>query len=44
MQHNWHTLLTTVQMAEVDRLTVAYGIGAVALIENAGRAVAEAVL
>jgi len=39
-----HALLTTNQMAEADRLTVHYGISAETLMENAGRAVATAIM
>jgi len=38
------TLLTSRQMAEADRLTVASGIDGIALMENAGRPVAPAVM
>jgi len=43
-RHSRHALLTNAQMAEVDRLTAAYGISAIALTENAGRAAAKAIL
>jgi len=37
-------LLTAVQMAQADRLTVASGISGAALMENAGRPVAQAIM
>ncbi|MFS8138737.1 MAG: NAD(P)H-hydrate epimerase, partial [Thermomonas sp.] len=37
-------LLTANEMAEADRLTVAWGIGEIQLMENAGRQVAQAII
>ena len=43
-QRTRHALLTNAQRADVDRLTVAYGTSAIALMKNAGRAAAEAIM
>src|SRR5438552_8443481 len=40
---NRHALLTPQQMGQADRLTIAGGIAGTLLMENAGRAVADAV-
>src|SRR6185503_14233164 len=36
-------LLSTAEMAEADRLTIAAGVAGIALMENAGQAIADAV-
>ena len=36
-------LLSTAEMADADRLTIAAGVAGIALMENAGHAIADAV-